>query len=475
MNRVKLVLITLMLLILTGCSFINIDMNKVETPTISKTPISGKWIITKCVFKEDYGEVNFNYKDYIGKDVVFTNNSAIVGNLYSENVTFKAKKVNAANYLYKKFDINKKKLNIDSDNLYIVDIYDKYSLFYEIIKASEDVCYIYADEVFLKITKISDTISDDEFNEILKRGKDEFNRSESIESIKSSENGFLLGIKYTKDESSTKAFDYKTIFIKFKDNEIENSNEVDKILLPKQNKFFEISVDRQKNGDFYNDDVIVSSKFNNESFKINNEVVPSLKEIMFVSENYINYYETVEQYLNENRYSLYSLNILNNHNQIDLDDIVKDGEYLFKRAGMVSMNGNEMGFYDSSNIGFIRENGFWKLVGIIKFKDDSYKDKIFDLNILLPKDIVKYDKLSIPMSEIKEKFPNVKDAFISPNNRFLITMEIESLKVYNIINKEINPNVIYEIKIPKNSETIMTQWSMGKYSQMWDKEMSTEK
>ena len=118
-----------------------------------------------------------------------------------------------------------------------------------------------------------------------------------------------------------------------------------------------------------------------------------------------------------------------------------------------------------------RENGYWKLIGRNNSSNgDFIKD--FDLNIVLPNSINKYNVLNIPMTDLKKFNSKIKDAFISPDNKYLITLENTMLKIYNIGNGNIISNAIFEREIGQDTSVIMSQWSMGRYSKLWQKEIT---
>lgn len=480
--RVRKILILLLIimatLVLGGCSFINPEISRVEAPTVSKPPIEGKWTVTKCIFPDDINEESFNYKEIIGSDIIFTNKGVIIGDLFSENPKYKAKKVNAQDYLFKKYNILKKKLSITNDSVYVIDIYDKDEFFYEVIKESDEVAYVYMKGFFAQITKSSKNINDEEFNKMLEKEKKEINKSENVEELNHSENGFLIGLKSKEKDSKLPKWTYKTIYIKFLNDTIEDVYELDNILLPRQNEFVEVSVNRIEENSKIRDSISIINKDsdigNMDKLKSSSQDEDGIKNILFISPDYIN----IENLKKNNReidsLNLYYIDYLDNKKQIELEDLMPNGEKLFKDAANSNIKTNDQVFYDDSNIGLIRNNGYWKLIGRAKLKGDEIYQKDFELNLLLPKGIVKYDNLIIPMSEIKKDLPLVRDAFISPNNRFLITLEENYLKVYNIKNGSLDSNAIYEKELKDDSTPIMSEWSIGRYSQIWQRKISSK-
>lgn len=471
MNKKYLsVCLCLLFLILTGCSFINTSLSNVDTPNIHRTPISGKWTITKAIFQNENNKNSFIYKDYIGQDVVIFENKVIIGNLFSNNANFKAKKVNTEDYLSKKFNINKKKLNIDLDNIYIVDIYDDNNIFYEVIKAGEDKAFIYLNGAFLQINRIKEEVTEQEYKETLKRQKDMNYNVENINNLNLSENAFLLGLKY--NNKNSKEIKYKTIFIKFKDDKVDRYEEINNLFVPRKNQFAEVFVEKDK--DNINDKVIIKSVQDSDNIKAieigNENFKNSAKEINYINGNYLSLVKTYNN--DDRRFDLYYLGT-SNKSKIGLVDIMKDGNSIFEEKFKNNIKDNQIYNIDNSNIAFNRQDGFWKLIG--RVKANKGKDYEFSLNVIIPTEVIKYDNLTIPYDKIKKEIPTTEDAFISINNKFLIIVEKEKLKIYNIINGEIDKSIKYESEIPSDAKVVMSEWAIGKYSWEWEKAVAENK
>ncbi|MDU5595729.1 MAG: hypothetical protein E6026_06985, partial [Peptoniphilus rhinitidis] len=86
----------------------------------------------------------------------------------------------------------------------------------------------------------------------------------------------------------------------------------------------------------------------------------------------------------------------------------------------------------------------------------------------------KYNEINIPMSDIKNFKSNIKDGFVSPDSNFLITLENNFIRIYNIEDNKILPKPIFEREIGNEASTIMTEWATGRYSNIWQKELSSK-
>ncbi|RVU54935.1 hypothetical protein [Anaerosphaera multitolerans] len=172
MNRKLLLICFLILLFLPSCSFINSEVDIVKSPTLKKTPLDGKWLVTKSILKDDSKESSFKYKDLINEEVVFAPKGLIIGETYYENVSYKAKRVRSVDYLRENFEIKPEKLNLDTDYLYVIEILRDEKSLYKILKVSEEISYVILEDVFLQITRVSNMISEKEFDDYLNNIKD---------------------------------------------------------------------------------------------------------------------------------------------------------------------------------------------------------------------------------------------------------------------------------------------------------------
>ncbi|SHG97626.1 hypothetical protein SAMN02745245_00207 [Anaerosphaera aminiphila DSM 21120] len=172
MNKKLVAMLLIALLFLSSCSYINTDVGVVEPPTLKKTPLDGKWIITKSIFKDKINENSFEYKDLIGADVLFSSQGIIIGQMYSTKVNYKIKRIDTNKLSINDYNIDSDKLNIDVEYIYLVDVYND-EMHYKVLKVSEEIAYLITEDAFLQITRVSNTISEKEFEEHLKSIEEE--------------------------------------------------------------------------------------------------------------------------------------------------------------------------------------------------------------------------------------------------------------------------------------------------------------
>jgi ATP:corrinoid adenosyltransferase len=112
------------------------------------------------------------------------------------------------------------------------------------------------------------------------------------------------------------------------------------------------------------------------------------------------------------------------------------------------------------------------LNGRINYKqneEELYKD--FNLRAIPPKEMVSYDELSIPWDAIRLMIPDVIDVFASPNNEFIVAITSSHMIIYYVENGDIINEPVAKIKLPYDSSVIMSEWAVGRYTNLWENEV----
>lgn len=466
----KKIIILILMVLLSACSFINPEGSNIETPETVKPPIYGKWVVTKYIYSDNLSNDNFMCKEIIGMDVLFANKEAFIAGEYIQGPIYKAKKINLGNYLYNKYNLNYEILSVENKDAYAISIKQSDLGAYEIIKVTEDKAFIFRNGFIFQISKSDDEIKDNELSLAIASKKDE-NIDASIETLGSkAESGLLLGLKIP-GTSKLPTYNYKTIYIKFSDAGVENLYESSNILLPRLDGFSEVEIQRLFKENETTDNLIIKKRLDSidesqtKEKPIQIEDRNVLKNIIYISDDIINI-ENYDTNMGIKKLRIYEIDKLESKKALEVKDFIDpdktQGDNLLDIENRLE---------DPRNIGIFRQNGFWKLMGRnYNEEKNTYND--FDLNLVLPTSINKYNSLPIPMNEIKKFHSRIKDAFISPDNKFLITLENDMLKIYNIENGDIIENPLFEREIGDNADIIMSQWAMGRYSRLWQKEIS---
>lgn len=325
----------------------------------------------------------------------------------------------------------------------------------------------------LEIKLVDNKIKNDEINNyILSKKDDVLSRGNLFDYT--GDKGFLIGFKIRND-LTVPNWNYKTLYIKFSDLKLENVYEMNNIILPRKDRFSEISVQRESKGDETSDRVIVkdfnNSKVKNKDLDIVKADTEELKEdntlktINFITNNFINI-ESLNRDTNERNLRIYRVDNLEDNKPLSYMDFLNEETLEHEGKKIEALK------KDPYNVGIYRNNGFWKLKGRVNLENNKFND--FDLNLVLPYEVNKYNEINIPMSDIKNFKSNIKDGFVSPDSNFLITLENNFIRIYNIEDNKILPKPIFEREIGNEASTIMTEWATGRYSNIWQKELSSK-
>lgn len=474
---IKKIFLIFSLILLTGCSFLASNGTNIETPDMGQSPIYGKWSITKFIYNKKINQDNFVFKDIIGDNLYFSNDQVVLADDYIKDVEYKTKYVKLSQYLYKKFNLDYKTLGIEDSDVYTTYIFDSNSnrsLYYEVIKTRENTALLFENGIILEIKLVDDKIKNEDLNDLILAKKDEvLSRGNLFDN--NGDKGFLIGFK-TKSDSNIPTWNYKTLYIKFSDLKLENVYEMNNIILPRNDSFSEISVQRESKADETTDKLIVKDYKNSKLRKNEEEVMKTeleelkedntLKTINFITNNYVNV-ESFDRTSNRSSLRIYRLDKLKEKNPLSYENFLSEKDLQTEGKNIEALK------KDAYNIGIYRDNGFWKLKGRTDLDNGKFSD--FDLNLVLPYEVNKYNEINIPMYQIKHFKSSIKDGFVSPDNKFLITLENNFLRIYNIEDGKILPRPIFEREIGNEASTIMTEWATGRYANIWQLELSSNK
>ncbi len=485
-------ILVLIILFLTSCNVVNMEISDtIIAPKNESLPISGKWII------EDYkssteGEGEETIKSYLGKEALFHEDLVALGEEYCEEPIFKIKNVNTWDYLLYQYKTSPDFLNIDKDKIQIVSIMSKDQFFYEFIKESDDRIIVNIDGVFFYLKQISPIVEDEDIAEYFYQEKAMF-RAESLTDSQSINSSILIGLKSLNLEESREneeKWDYRTIMIRSDNKEIVGIYEMEDIFLPRKTGFWKVEVHREKGQDLVKDDILAYPLKKTKDIekkgiiKENKKEVKSqdnsLKNILYVGNDYISIEKV--NYLNkgERLLEFYLIDNINKGNPIKISDVAGEaGRISFLDEGnKVILSEDNQYRYSSIDLspheesfGLFRRNGHWIYKGRINFlRDGNYSYKNFNIKAIPSKEVVHYDELCIPWNAIKSKVPEAIDAFTSPVEDIIIIVTHNSMVIYPIDGGEIGNVQIGRIQLKATEKIIMAEWSVGRYPIMWEEE-----
>ncbi|WBW49241.1 hypothetical protein O6R05_04320 [Peptoniphilus equinus] len=454
MRKLTRLFIVVSLILLCGCSMIQDDGITVEPPEVNRTPISGKWTVTKVVFLDDAVHP-FEYKRYVGRDVIFAAKGVIFDNFYYDDPSLRSKVVNADGYLEKNYKVSKKLLGMDSDRLVVVNIYNQKDLIYQVLKTRSDQAYMYYNGVFLQLTRIADHVSDEDYEHIKSVDQSELiNLNEKLNE-NSKINGLLIGYK------SNNNTQYNSVYLKFVGDTLESQGVYNGLLIPKNDSI--IKMDVQNGIPYANQD--------GEDFEMGNNQAIEQIEMLFVSEMYISYYE---KQAGEEKLVFKFTDDIGKENRLGLSSVTKgsgDAFKIFRDSAKEANNGN--GYINDLNFGVTRDDGKFKVIGLILERNesgDTVSSKMIDVNISANQIIDETD-MKVSMSDIRERLPLARDAIFTSNNRFLVTMENDKLKIYNVYNTEVGSNLVAEMELPEDATIVGIQRFVGNTSNIVERKL----
>lgn len=470
MNKRKwMILILLSCLLVSSCGSEELKVsNTIKSPKLIKSPIAGRWILEEYRQMPAVEEEGSN--KLIGQPALFKDNMIVVGDYFSENVTYSTKNVESEDYLLYKYKLKPDYLDINLKRLDIVSIYSDQQFILEIIKIKEDEIIIYKDNKFLFFKKQAEYVTDKEIKTYIDIEK---NLSGLLKikdlSDESSKAGILLGLKKELVEDDLKYWEYRTIYLKFNDLEKVEIYELDDILLPRKTGFYDVKVRREKSESSSFDEISVESRDERESLLTQSSNF--MKNILYIGNDYISI-ENSKKGRNE-FLRIYPLDYLSEKESLLLSEAL-DKETLNRIKKDIKRNEKEevQKYFDERDFGLSRRNGYWTLIGRVDYKDNGLvKNEDYNIRAVTPKSIVNYDELSIPWSYIKTKIPELVDAFTSPNGDILIVQTYNHLKAYPIRDNKIINEEIFDLEIDGRESIIMNEWANGIYADLWEEKV----
>ncbi len=492
-KRYLLLILTIMIIILSGCSVSDVNIkDRVSAPNNNIPPIQGKWEIKSRIELNEEDTDNEGIDRYIGQVALFHKDAIVLGEDYGINPSFKIKNVKTYDYLLYKYKVAPNNIGINQDMIQIVSIVNDNQYFHEFIKLQEDKLIVYIDDHFYIMEKIVDEIGIDEINRYIDIEKSMVRTFETIENERL-QTGVLLGIKIpTYDEEyEIPNWEYKTIWINSQDRNVIDIYEIDELLVPRKNGFWTLGVDRQigdeeivdkiraiqqisvDNADVPMENQLYNSRGRAKSLnRSNNKSI--LKNILFIGNDYISIEKTDAEKNNKKTLEVYAIDNLEVERAVKLSDIIgEDGKDIFNEGAENILSLDDNAILNETNIGLDRKNGYWILKGRVNYRqneEELYKD--FNIKAIPPKEMVSYDKLTIPWNVLKSEIPEAIDIYSSPNEEILIVVTHSNLLIFPIMNGELlDNNPIRKIALPNNATVIMSEWATGRYPNIWQNEV----
>ncbi len=474
MKKNKVLIFVLLFIIVLFSIYKNLDLSlnpQIEARKIENVPLQGTWIANKYVFLGNAELSDKDAKNLLGKKAEFNSMEVHFDNEVCKNPDFKVKMVDSKDYFWNNFSVKPSNLGINEEKIKIITVTSGENFFDEYIQINNNYIMKNHDGIMMFFKKYGVNINDSSFDEKLIKSNNKIERSKLQKEI-TSKSGMLLGLK-SKDNKNG-GYTYRTLWISSNYNKLDPSMEMENLFVPRKNGFWKIGVDKINSNGVKRDSLWgIPLNKNNLKDKITTKDSSELlinNSIMFVGNEYISL-DNEDLYKNDekNKFNYFSVlpidnisgdkikfsKILGNNNE---DILTKSASLHLKR---LNSNQNIDKEELETNWTIIRRNGRWVLRGKI---DSNSFDILFDT----PKVLTTYDDLYVAFHTIKNKIPDLVDAYTSPNKDFIVALTKTNLLVLPINNKVIG-DVKLNIELKQEEIPVMVQWATGSYVDEWKK------
>ncbi|MFX0548616.1 hypothetical protein ACOAKC_04705 [Hathewaya histolytica] len=474
---------------LSGCMNLKIDTKeKIFKPYNKSIPIYGVWNIQS--YKADNEITREKTLDKLNNKlngvVKFSDSFVKIGNEICHNPSFKIKTVDADQYLIYAYKKTKEELGIKNQKIDVISITSGEKHFYDVISIDENNCIIHAFDAFIYIVKTDKELKDEK----------SISNTKNLDNIKKEKehiDGDLrttvyIGLRSEKDyifednnkkPKKTKVSEYRTISISTENKKVLRIMDLDDLLVPRMTGFSTITSDPYfRKGSLIDNFTSYPLEDNKKSLnrlKNNSKSILDLEDgenllckINFISNDYIGIKYGIGKDASLIKYDKFAVFPLDNLKEgpLKVSDVFEDirDDYLKVLKNEIWNKGMKI---DEESFSLIRKNGHWLAVGRAEDKKDPNKYEEYMLNLIPTNGVMNYDELVVPWNNIKERVPDAKDAFTSPNKDILIVLNDKNLFIYSIDEGIISKKPIRVISIKQGEEVVMIEWARGEYAKKW--------
>jgi hypothetical protein len=126
----------------------------------------------------------------------------------------------------------------------------------------------------------------------------------------------------------------------------------------------------------------------------------------------------------------------------------------------------------ATNWALIRRQGQWVLRGRLGYAYEAVRNACcidFDSGIN-PQALVGHDRLALSWASLKTKYPQIIDAFSSPQNDVLFTLEPNKLTALALVNGKLG-GVLLTMPFKNRVSPVMIEWATGANVARWTKDL----
>ncbi|WP_010293153.1 hypothetical protein [Clostridium senegalense] len=493
----------IMIILLVGCKYDNIDLAvKAKEPTT--TPIiNGQWIVNGYKPLEKSDNLNESYNVWNKSIITINTQVAIFPNNTYKNPKYKLKVVEAENYILKKYGIEPKEIGINDERISIISISSDEHYYEDVLLIDNDNAIVESNNIIYYISRIDSNDIDELKEKQNQKGVAIGNSKYSDESdLTKEKSGVFIGLKETTKMDTyplifknyidkMNEFSYRTLWVNF-DGENVEIKEIPYIFLVRKNGFWKVESERVSGNDYIQDNItaIPLNKKDEENNALKKEIrngwTYGTIEINFIANDYmcvethgnnVDYenekfdYENLETIPIDTVYSgeMKSISISKILGKEQLEVVNEEIMRINNKTGSINKEDYTKDFW---GFGVERVPGKWGMKGRVNqdLTNNDYAD--FQIPIDVPQTLLKYDSVYLPLAKVKEQVPRAKDVICSPNKDMAVVFTDEKILVYKIVGTNLSDSPLGEFDLKENEKLIMAEWATGDYVDQWDKEVN---
>lgn len=495
----KILILISIFTILFGCSTVIPDNeDRIDRPSNLEVPVAGTWRLKDCLHPQSDVESMAAEDPLSGGNISLSAQAIAYSGDYYEKVSYKIKRVNVNEYFLHKNTVIPEKLSFNDDEAYVITVYSDDNFLLELIKGSNDELVAVIDDRYYCMEKISDESPkvQNVTNETVHH--EEYLKEKAAE--RALRSGLLLGVRIpVKTEDGLGDYIYGTYWISSNDRTHGPAYYADDIYLPRMDGFWKVRMEKRLDWEGTQDTLVAAkvsstekrsnAKGKYEGFAFSNtteRIETSLrKAIVYIGNDYVCVENTVydtkgEQSGREAEKTLRTLPIdnLDYLDGITISDLTGEtgrmamesaiSELMEKSGQSMLVSADEKS--QEKNFALYRKTGHWFFKGRVDLDRQGQLPYVdFNLNLIPPANMVAYDILQIPWTEMKDKLPHAVDIYTSPNQDMAVVLTTGEILIYDIENKKLADEPLARYPLQEGSSVIMAEWSMAEYVPSWEK------
>ena len=495
----KILIVIALFTVLCGCSTVISDSeDRIERPSNLEIPVAGTWRLKDCLDAELDEESMAANEPPVGDTISLSAQAISFSGNYYEKVSYKIKRVNVNEYFLHKNGVIPEKFSFNDNEAYVITVYSDDNFLLEFIKGSNDKIIAVIEDRYYCMEKISDKSPGVQNITNGTTHREEYLKEKATESVPRS--GLMLGVRIpVKTEDGLGDYIYGTYWISSTDRTLGPVYYADDIYLPRMDGFWKVRMEKRLERDG-TQDTLVAAKVSSKEKAANTTVLHKVdafsntterietslrKEIVYIGNDYVCVENTVydtkgEQSGREAKKTLRTLPIdnLDYLDGITISDLTGESgsiamesaiSELMEKSGqnvLVSIDEKSQ----EKNFALYRKTGHWFFKGRVDLGRQGQLPYVdFNLNLIPPANMVAYDILQIPWTEMKDKLPHAVDIYTSPNQDIAVVLTTDEILIYGIENKKLASEPLDRYTLREGSSVIMAEWSLSEYVPSWEK------